>query len=66
MICDGYRTELIEGVAHDQDDLEIAIGTNAPMVSTSQVAVLRKQPAKPPRASTKSKAAKAKATARGK
>lgn len=66
VICDGYRTELIEGVAHDQDDLEIAIGTNAPMVSTSQVAVLRKQPAKPPRASTKSKAAKAKATARGK
>lgn len=54
VICDGYRTELVEGVAHDQDDLEIAIGTNAPMVASSHVAVLRKSPTKAPKASTKS------------
>lgn len=67
IICDGYRTELVEGVAHDQHDLEIAIGTYAPMVSTSQVAILRKSPTKPAKPTSKSAKAKlAKATTRAK
>ncbi len=67
IICDGYRTERVDGVPHDQDDIAIAIGTHAPVVETSQVAVLRKSPTKPSRVSSKAKsvAAKFKATARG-